>query len=281
MSSSMTINTNVSAMEAIDNLDNTGNALSRDTEQLSTGLQINTASDNPAGYVISQDLEFQANGNAQSISNANAAVSMIQTANGALQQIQGILQTMNTLAVSSSNGVANDTTSLAANQAEFVSLENEINQIAATTQFGGQFMLNGGLGAQTIQIGYNSFASNQIILNIAGATIGGLGLTLAAATTQVGTQVTAEAALASIQAAINTCATQQGTLGGTQVELQGIVSALTVAQQNLTAANASLIDVNFATATTQFTTDQILEQSGVAMLSQAQQTPALVLKLLQ
>ncbi len=279
--SDLSINTNVSAMEAIDNLDNNSNALAKDTRDLSTGLQINTAADNPSGYVISQDLEFQANGTNQSIANAQGGVNMIQTADGALQQIQGILQSMNTLAVNSASGATNDTVSLAANQQEFVALENEINQIATTTSFAGNALLNGGLSGQTLQIGYNCIASNQIILTITGATIGALGLTTGANTANISTAALAASALFSIQQAIDTASSMQAALGATQIELQGIIASLAVTATNLTAANASLIDVNFATATTQFTTDQILEQSGVAMLSQAQQTPALVLKLLQ
>jgi flagellin len=282
--SDMSINTNVSAMEAIDNLDNTGNALAGVTEDLSTGLQINNAGDNPAGYVISQDLEFQTNGTNQAIQNAQGGVNMIQTANGALEQIQGILQTMNTLAVDSASGATNDTVSLNANQQEFVALENEINQIAQTTSFAGNILLNGGLSGATIQIGYQSIASNQIVLTVTGATIAALGLSgfvAAGGSVNIVTAASAASALASIQAAINTCASMQSALGATQIELTGIISSLSVTSTNLAAANASLIDVNFAQETTQFTTDQILEQSGVSMLSQAQQTPALVLKLLQ
>ena len=279
--SSMSINTNVSAMQAIDNLDNTGSALAKVTEQLSTGLQINSAGDNPAGYVISQDLQFQVNGTNQAIANAQGGVNMVQTANGALQQIQSILQPMNTLAVASASGATNDTVSLNANEQEFIALQNEINQIAQTTTFAGNVLLNGGLSGQTLQVGYNCIASNQIILTITGATIGALGLTNGALTTNIVTAASAASALASIQAAIDTASSMQAALGSTQIELQGIIASLQVTATNLTAANASLIDVNFAQATTQFTTDQILEQSGVAMLAQAQQTPALVLKLLQ
>ena len=279
--SSMSINTNVSAMQAIDNLDNTGSALAKVTEQLSTGLQINSAGDNPAGYVISQDLQFQVNGTNQAVQNAQGGVNMVQTANGALQQIQSILQTMSTLAVASASGATNDTVSLNANEQEFIALQNEINQIAQTTTFAGNVLLNGGLSGQTLQVGYNCIASNQIILTITGATIGALGLTNGALTTNIVTAASAASALASIQAAIDTASSMQAALGSTQIELQGIIASLQVTATNLTAANASLIDVNFAQATTQFTTDQILEQSGVAMLAQAQQTPALVLKLLQ
>jgi flagellin len=286
MSSSMVINTNVSALQAIDNLDQTGNSMASDTEQLSTGLQINSAADNPAGYVISQDLQFQANGYQQAINNAQNGISMIQTANGALQQIQGLLQTMNTLAVASANGATNDTASLNGNQQEFLALQNEITQISSTTQFGGQLLLNGSLNGATLQIGNYNLASNQILLNFGGATLQTLNLATGVVganyvACSVGGASYAALALACVQTAIDFCATSQATLGATQIELQGIVSELSVTQENITAANAQLVDVNFAQATTQFTTDQILMQSGVAMLSQAQQTPALVLKLLQ
>ena len=275
--SSLVVNSNLGALNAYNNLNQTDQAMTKAISQLSSGLQIQTAADNPAGYVIAEGLQSQANGYTQAISNSQNGVSLIQTASGALNQIASILQTMNSLALSSANGATNDTQSLNANQQEFQALANQIDQIAQTTSFGTTNLLNGTFSQQVLQVGAFDNASNTLTLNIAAATTGALGIS----GLSVASAASAQAAMASVQAAINTVASNEAAVGATQNQLNAIVSNLTVGQQNLQAAYSGLVDVNFAQATTTFSTDQILMQSGVAMLSQAQQSPSLVLKLLQ
>ena len=276
--SSLVVNTNLSAINAYNNLNATDNAMTKAISQLSSGLQIQTAADNPAGYVVSQALEAQTNGYQQAISNAQNGVSLIQTASGALNQISSILQTMDQLALNSANGATNDANSLNANQQEFVALQNQIDQIANTTSFGTTALLNGSFSNQTLQVGAFDNANQQITLNIGAATTGALGVGTSAAS--VGNATSAANAVSLVQNAINQVASLEASVGATQNQLQAVVANLTVGQQNLTAAYSGLVNVNFAQETTQFSTDQILMQSGVAMLSQAQQTPSLVLKLL-
>ena len=276
--SSLVVNTNLSAIDAYNNLNTTDNAMTKAISQLSSGLQIQTAADNPAGYVVSQALEAQTNGYQQAISNAQNGVSLIQTASGALNQISSILQTMDQLALSSANGATTDTNALNANQQEFVALQNQIDQIANTTSFGTTALLTGSFSNQVLQVGAFDNSNQQISISIQGATTGALGVS--STTVAVGTVVSAQAAVSAVQAAINTVAGIEAGVGATQNQLQAVVANLTVGQQNLTAAYSGLVNVNFAQETTQFSTDQILMQSGVAMLSQAQQTPSLVLKLL-
>ncbi|MDA8269773.1 MAG: flagellin [Actinomycetota bacterium] len=276
--SSLVVNTNLSAINAYNNLNSTDNAMTKAISQLSSGLQIQTAADNPAGYVVSQALEAQTNGYQQAISNAQNGVSLIQTASGALNQISSILQTMDQLALNSANGATNDANSLNANQQEFVALQNQIDQIANTTSFGTTALLNGSFSNQTLQVGAFDNANQQITLNIGAATTGALGVGTSAAS--VGNATSAANAVSLVQNAINQVASLEASVGATQNQLQAVVANLTVGQQNLTAAYSGLVNVNFAQETTQFSTDQILMQSGVAMLSQAQQTPSLVLKLL-
>lgn len=276
--SSLVVNTNLSAINAYNNLNNTDDAMTSAISQLSSGLQIQTAADNPAGYVVSQALESQSNGYSQAISNAQNGVSLIQTASGALNQIASILQTMDQLALNSANGATNDSNSLNANQQEFQALQNEIDQIADTTSFGTTNLLDGSFSNQILQVGAFDNSNQQITLTISAATTGAL--SIASSTVAVSSQTAAESAVSAVQAAINTVASIEAAVGATQNQLQAVVANLTVGQQNLSAAYSGLVDVNFAQETTQFTTDQILMQSGVAMLSQAQQTPSLVLKLL-
>jgi flagellin len=277
--SSLVVNTNQSAINAFNNVNSTDQAMTKAISELSSGLQIQTAADNPAGYVVAEGLESQANGFTQAISNAQAGVSLIQTASGALNQITSILQTMNQLALSSANGATNDTGSLNANEQEFVALQNQIDQIAGTTSYGTSALLDGTFSNQSLQVGAFDNSNQQLVLTIGAATTGALGV--ASTSVSVGSQTSAQAAVSAVQAAISSVASIEANVGATQNQLAVVVANLTVGQQNLQSAYSGLVDVNFAQETTTFTTDQILMQSGISMLSQAQQTPSLVLKLLQ
>lgn len=277
--SSLVVNTNQSAIGAYNNLNTTDMAMTKAISELSSGLQIQTAADNPAGYVVAEALQSQANGYTAAISNAQSGVSLIQTASGALNQIASILQTMNQLALSSANGATNDTASLNANQQEFSALQNQIDQIANTTSYGTTLLLDGSFSSQSLQVGAFDNSNQQLTLAIGAATTGALGVATGAVA--VSSQASAQAAVSAVQAAITSVASIEAAVGATQNQLAAIVANLTVGQQNLQAAYSGLVDVNFAQETTQFTTDQILMQSGVSMLSQAQQTPSMVLKLLQ
>lgn len=276
--SSLVINTNLSAISAYDNLNATDQQMSTAIQRLSSGLQVQTAADGPAAYVVSQALTEQSNGYGVAITNAQNGVSLVQTASGALNQISSILQTMNQLALSSANGATTDTTALQANQQEFSALQNQIDQIAGTTSFGKTQLLNGSFSGQTLQVGAFNFASNQVSLTIGAATTGALGV--ASSAVAVGTVASAQSAIAAVQGAISSVNAIEASLGATQNQLQAITANLTVGQQNLQAATSRLVDVNMAQEMTQYSTDQILMQSGVAMLAQAQQAPSLVLKLL-
>lgn len=279
MSSGLIVNDNLSSLGAYNNLNASSNAESKAIGELSSGLQIQTAADNPAGYVQAQSLLSQSNGYTAAMSNAQNGVSLIQTASGALNQIASLLQTMNSLALSSANGATNDTASLGANSQEFTALQNQIDQIAGTTSFGTTDLLNGSFTGQVLQIGAFDTTSNQLSLSIATVTSSALGVSSASAS--VATAVSAQAAVSAVQAALATVASIEAGVGATQNQLSSVVANLTVGQQNLQAAYSGLVDVNFAQETTQFSTDQILVQSGVSMLSQANQSPSMVLKLLQ
>ncbi|MCU1493772.1 MAG: flagellin domain protein [Acidimicrobiaceae bacterium] len=276
--SSLVVNTNLSAINAYNNLNATDTQMSKAIQQLSSGLAVQTAADGPAAYVQSQALQSQSNGYQQAISNAQDGVSLVQTASGALNQISSILQTMNQLAISSANGATNDSTSLAANQQEFSALQSDINQIAGTTSYGTTNLLDGTFSSQSLQVGAFNFTSQQITLSIGGASAGALGV--AAGTVSVDTASHAQSAISAVQSAIASVDSIEASVGAIQNELQAIAANLTVGQQNLSAANAQLVDVNMAQTMTTFSTDQILMQTGTAMLAQAQQAPSLVEKLI-
>ncbi|HZU80949.1 MAG TPA: hypothetical protein VE991_13610, partial [Acidimicrobiales bacterium] len=232
--SSLVVNTNISAVNAYNNLNATDSAMTTAIARLSSGLQIQTAADNPAGYVIAEGLESQSNGFQVAISNAQNGVSLIQTASGALNQIASILQTMDSLALASANGATQDSQSLSANQQEFVALQNQIDQIANTTSFGTTKLLDGTFSNQTLQVGAFDASNQQLSLTIGGATTGALGV--ASTSVAVGSAVSAQAAVSAVQAAINSVASIEASVGATQNQLQAIVANLTVGQQNLQSA---------------------------------------------
>ena len=276
--SSLVVNSNLSAISAYNNLNATDQAMTTAISQLSSGLKIQTAADNPAGYVTAEALQSQSNGYQQAISNAQNGVSLIQTASGALNQVISILQTMNSLALNSANSATTDAASQSANQSEFAALQSQIDTIAGTTSFGTTNLLDGSFSG-TLQVGAFNYGSNQIGLQITSVTTTALSLT--SSSVSISSLGSAQAAITAVQNAISQVASEEASLGAKQNELQAVVSNLTVGQQNLQSAYSGLVDVNFAQATTTYSTDQILMQSGVSMLSQAQQTPGMVLKLLQ
>ncbi len=273
--SSLVVDTNLTALDTLNQLDKTSTAESKAIGELSTGLAVQSAATGPAQYVISQSLESQSDGDTTAIANAQDGVSLIQTASGALSEISSILQTMDQLATSSANGATQTTTALAANTAEFKDLAETITQIATTTSFGKTKLLTGSFSG-TLQVGAYNTASEQVHLAISGMKLSDLGLTAS----NVGSSATAASAIALVQSAISYVDENASKVGAAQDELDSVVATLTVAQQNIAAANSQLVDVTMAAEMTTYTTDQILEQTGVAMLAQAQQAPSLVLKLL-
>ena len=148
----MIINTNIMALNAYDNLQNTQMGLSSSLEKLSSGYRINKASDDASGLVISEGLKSQISGLQQATSNAQNGISVVQTAEGALSSVQSMLQRMRDLVIESANTGANDNTARQAAQNEIVQLRNEIDQVANTTSFGNEQLLNGSFGAQAARV---------------------------------------------------------------------------------------------------------------------------------
>ena len=275
--SSLVVDTNLSALQAINDLNATDSSMTSAIKKLSSGLQIQTAATGPAQYVISQALQSQSSGYNTAIQNAQDGVSLIQTAAGALNQISSILQTMDQLALTSANTATQTTTSNKANQSEFTALKKDITEIAQTTTFGQKALLTvtGGFKG-TLQVGAFNNTNQQIALSFSSVSLTSLTLTTVAITSAV----SARAAISSVQSALSTVDSIASGVGAKQNELQAIVANLTVGQQNLQAANSQLVDVNMAQQMTTFSTDQILMQTGVSMLAQAQQAPSMVLKLI-
>lgn len=260
------VNTNISAIDAADNLNTTETALEMSTQQLSSGLRINSAADDAAGLTISENLQGQINGVDQANRNAQDGVSLVQTAAGALTQVQQMLQRIRELAVQYGNGTLNSTDQLAI-QTEVNQLLSEVEQIGATAQFNGINVLNSA-ATLTFQVGANDGEVITVATVSLGSSIG---------TISLGTSTT----LSSIDAAINAVSGVDSTFGAVQNRLQYTMANLSTYEENLTSANSRIMDVDMASAMTNFTSEQVLQQAGTAMLSQAQKLPDAVLSLLQ
>lgn len=270
----MIVNTNIASLNAWRNLEIQNNSLQASMTKLSSGQRINTAADDAAGLAISEKMISQINGLNQAASNAQDAMSLTQTAEGALNEITAILQRMRQLAVQARNGTATDT-DRAQIQKEVSQLIQEIDQIASTTQFNTQDILNVAGGKSfTFQVGAN--AGQTISLTISGATAAALGVNGLSVKTSAG----ASGAISKLDAALSRVAASRANLGAVQNRLQHIVNNLQVASQNLSAANSRIRDVDMAKEMANFTKTQILVQAGTAMLAQANQAPQSVLKLL-
>jgi flagellin len=263
---SLVINTNVEAMVAQNHLANTQQSLSEAMTRLSSGLRINTAADDAAGYAITEDLTAQVNGLAQASSNAQDGVSLVQTAQGTLNNVEQMLQRIRELAVQYQNGTLS-TADKTAIQSEVDQLASEIDRVGKTAQFNGISLFPAAGGTVTFQVGAND------------------GETIAVSTTAMSSLVStislsSSSALASIDGYIDSVSSEAASFGAVQNRLSYTLDNLSTYQENLAAAKSSIQDVDMAAETTQMTKDNILEQAGISMLSQANSQPQAVLKLL-
>lgn len=268
------VNYNNAAFDAHRNMTNTDRALQTSIAHLSSGLRINTAADDPAGLVIATSLQTQGNGLGQAIKNSHDGINLVKTAEGALNEVTNLLQEMRTLAVHAANTGVNSTADIAADQAQLNNAVASIDRIASTTKFNGKALLDGTYSNEIFQVGANS--TDTISLTIANqnsATLGVNSLTL---------NGSAAAAITLIDAAINSVSSIRATLGSYQKDtLQTTVNSLSIAQENLQASEANIRDADMAFEMATFTQENILMQTGTAMLAQANQQPQAVLKLLQ
>jgi flagellin len=262
---SLTVNTNIAAMNAQRNLANTQDSLSASMQRLSSGLRINTAADDVAGYAISEKLQGQVNGLNQAQMNTQDAVSLSQTAQGSLNEVEQMLQRIRELAVQYKNGT-NSESSKEAIVSETNQLSSEIERVGSTTQFNGINLLKEE-NTISFQVGANDGEVISVNTISLGEAVGAISLG-------------EEEAISGIDAAIDKVSAAAGSFGAVQNRLQYTQSNLAVYSQNLSAAQSSIVDVNMAAEMTNFTKDQILMQAGTAVLSQANQLPQAVLKLI-
>jgi flagellin len=268
---SLRINTNIEAFNAHRQLEGTQGSLQKSMEKLSSGLRINRAADDAAGLAISEKMRAQINGVAQAHQNSLDGISMVQTAEGALNEVHAILQRVRELAVEYNNGTLSSA-DRAAITVEITQLSAEVARIVNTTQFNGIDLLSGATPV-TFQVGAN--AGETIVLS--GANLGGTYFNSVFS----GTFTPISADITAIDNAVSAIADVRATFGAAQNRIEHTVSNLATYQENLSAAESRIRDVDMASEMVNFTKLQILSQSGTAMLAQANQLPQSVLKLLQ
>jgi flagellin len=280
----MRINHNIAALNTFNKLSANEAKSNNSLGKLSSGLAINKAADNAAGLAISEKMRSQIRGLDQASKNSQDGISMLQTAEGALNETTSILQRMRELAVQAGNDTlaAEDRTAI---KSEIDQLSAEVAGISERTQFNGANLIDGSLDTTgagvTLQIGANS--GQTLVLNIEDMSDVALGLTTTAAGDNILVDSAANAALAitAIDTAIETVSGERAKIGASQNRLEHTINNLSTASENMTSSESQIRDVDMAKEMTEFTKTNILSQAATAMLAQANQQPQNVLSLLK
>ncbi|MDH4376699.1 MAG: flagellin [Ramlibacter sp.] len=274
---STVINTNTKSLIAQQALNVNNRGLSKAMEQLSTGKRINTAADDAAGLAISNKMTSQIRGLTQGVRNANDAISMIQTAEGATNEVTNMLQRMRELAVQAANGTYNteDRTSL---QSEFSELQAEITRISSNTEWNGTKIADGTMTAVNFQVGANS---SQVITVTFKDIDGMTGMTTAIVSASISSVGVANSAISAVDTALATIDSFRSDMGAKINRLTYAADNLTNVMTNTGASRSRILDADYAKTATDLARTQIIQQAATAMLAQANQEPQSVLSLLK
>lgn len=272
------INYNLAASVAQRSLNASQDGYAKQAERLSTGLRINKAGDDAAGLAMSEKLKNQVRGLNQAQRNAQDGISLIQTAEGALSETHQILARMRELAVQSANDTLS-TTDRNNLSTEFTQLYAEIERIANATQFNAEPLLNasGAATGLTFQIGANK--GDTLTYTVGSARASSLEVTMSAMS--ITAQAVSASAITALDSAINMVSTNRAGFGAMQNRLESTIRSLAVASENTSAANSRIVDADIANSMSELVRTQILQQAGISVLAQANQSPSLVLQLLK
>jgi flagellin len=272
---SLRVNTNVAAINSYNNLSRTDAQTQKSLEKLSSGLRINRAADDAAGLVISESMKSQIGGVQVAQRNAQDAISVVQTGEGALNEVHSMLQRMRDLAVQAANG-SNSASGIAAAGAEYDQLVSAISDIAGKTSFNGTSLLTTATSSSiTFQVGANG--TDTLSVSLADMSTTSLGV----AQGDLGSATAANTMIAKLDDAIGAVSTQRAAFGASQNRLEHTANNLSIQNENLSAAESRIVDADMAEEMTKFSKEQILEQAGNSMLSQANSAPNQVLSLLR
>lgn len=271
------INTNLAAMHARSALEDVTNRLQGSFRRLSTGLRITTAADDAAGLAISERLRAQVRSLEQAKRNANDGISLIQTAEGAMEEVSSILIRLRELGIQASNGTVSDS-DRAILQQEFSALRAEIDRIGRATHFNDGPLLDGSSSVISFHVGFGAdTALNQISVSIEPL----LSTSLALNTLDIGSSGDISLAISQIDSAINTVSRLRGNLGAVQNRLGSTIRNLGVHIENISAADSRIRDVDVALETANLTRLTIIQEAALAILSQANAQPTSALTLLR
>ncbi len=272
------INTNVMSLNAQRNLSATESMMSQSIQRLSTGLRVNSAKDDAAGLAIAERMNAQVRGMNVAIRNANDGISLAQTAEGALGKVGDMAQRMRELAVQAANATNSDS-DRANLDAEYQQLASEVTRTLSGTRFNGQAIVGADAGALVFQIGAGTTADDTITVTTTDMSANG------DVTAVTGGDITSAAnattAIDNLDTLLDTVNTERATYGAVQNRFDAIISNLQISSENQSAARSRIMDADFAQETASLTRAQVLQQAGVAMLSQANAAPNNVLALLR
>jgi flagellin len=280
----MSIRTNLAAISSINSLSNTQKSLSSSLEKISSGLRINRAADDAAGLGVATRMETDNTSLKQAMRNTNDGISLVQTAEGSIEQLTNILIRFRELSVQASNDTytATDREMIGTEMAQ---LQNEYQRITTLANFNEQSLLNG-TGNLSIQVGIDGASDNAIAINM-----GDLSTTLGAITSlstvfqtvagsTASTTAVATSNMAELDTAINALSSRRATLGSLQNRFENALAESATYSQNLSAAQSQILDVDYASESANMTRYQIQSQAGVAALAQAKAIPQSIISLL-
>jgi flagellin len=277
----LTINTNVSSLNAQRNLSSTQSSLSVSLQRLSSGLRINSAKDDAAGLAISERIQSQVRGFNVAIRNANDAISLMQVADGGAEQISNNLQRMRELAVQAANGTLNsgDRANL---QTEFAALGKEISRLSQATKFNNVALVNSAASTFTFQVGAGTTTNDRITVTTIDLRAFATKISVNSGSISVTGSSSANAlkAITNLDSAIKAISKARADFGAAMNRTEAVISSLQIAVENQSAARGRIVDADFASETANLSRSQILQQAGTAMLAQANAIPQQVLKLL-
>jgi len=276
----LSIYSNTSSLTAQRNLSQTQKALAANVARLSSGMRINSAADDAAGLGISEKLKAQIRSMGQAERNANDGISLVQTAEGAMNETSGILIRMRELAMQAATDTVG-TTEKGFLQTEFSALRSEIDRIANVTKFNGTSLLSAA-GTITFQVGTGTTSDDKITVSTVDMNVATFGASATnLSTLDISTASGASAALTAIDTAVSDLSSARSTFGAAENRLQTTVTNLQSARENLSAANSRIRDVDVAEESAAMARHNILAQAGVSVLAQANQMPSLALALLK
>lgn len=273
------INTNVSSLNAQRNLTGSTSALATSLQRLSSGLRVNSAKDDAAGLAIATGMTSQIRGSNQAVRNANDGISLAQTAEGAINQIESNMQRMRELAIQAANATLSTQ-----NRSQ---VSREMNQLAAenkrvidSTEFNGKKLLNKDAKTMVFQVGATNAVDNRVNINL--SNIEKLkDVSKAAKDLDISSQSKAQSVIGTLTTALSNLASYRADLGAVQNRFSAVVSNLAVYSENMSASRSRIMDADFAEETAQLTRNQIIQQAGTSMLAQANQLPQAAMSLLR